>query len=56
MLTLPEIQSKLKDRRLTVISKEIGISYPTLLAISKGQSNPTYKVMQKISDYFERAI
>lgn len=55
-VTLEQIQTRLKDRRLTVISKEIGISYPTLLAISKGQSNPTHKVMQKISDYFERAI
>ncbi len=56
MLTLEQIQTKLKDRRLTVVSKEVGISYPTLLAISKGQSNPTHKVMQKISDYLNKAI
>lgn len=55
MLTLDEMQIRLKDRRLTVISKETGISYPTLLAISRGESeNPTYKVMMKISEYLER--
>jgi hypothetical protein len=51
MLSLEEIQKRLKDRRLTVVSEKIGVSYPTLLAISKGESNTTYKILKLVSDY-----
>lgn len=54
MLTLEQLQERLKDRRLTVISKEIGVSYPTLLAIARGESkNPSYRIVQLICEYLE---
>jgi transcriptional regulator with XRE-family HTH domain len=55
MLTLEQIRLLLKDRRLTVVSKEIGVSYPTILAIYKGESkNPNYETIEKLSEYLER--
>lgn len=55
MLSLEQIQEQLKDRRLTVISKEIGVSYPTLLSIAKGVSkNPSYRIVQLICEYLEK--
>lgn len=57
MLTLEEIRKRLKDRRLTVVSKEIGISYPTLLSIYQGKAkNPSYRIIGLICDYLERDI
>ena len=55
MLTLAQIRLLLKDRRLSVVSKEIGVSYPTILAIYKGESkNPNYETIEKLSEYLER--
>lgn len=55
MLTLEQIRERLKDRRLYMVAKEIGVSYPTLLAISRGESkNPSYRIIQLICDYLER--
>jgi len=55
MLSLDEIQERLKDRRLTVMSKEIGISYPTLLSIAQGKAkNPSYRIVQLICEYLDR--
>lgn len=54
MLTLEQIQFKLKDRRLRVVAGEIGISYPTLLSIAQGKSkNPSYRIIQLICKYLE---
>jgi transcriptional regulator with XRE-family HTH domain len=54
MLTLEQIQSKLKDRRLRVVAGEIGVSYPTLLAIAQGKSkNPSYRIIELICNYLE---
>jgi transcriptional regulator with XRE-family HTH domain len=52
MLTLDQIKTLLKDRRLYIVAKKTGISYPTLLALSRGESsNPSYKVLEKVSEY-----
>lgn len=57
MLTLEQIQCKLKDRRLRIVSKEIGISYPTLLSIAQGKSrNPSYRIVQLICKYLDGEI
>lgn len=54
MLTLQQIQDKLKDRRLRVIAQDIGVSYPTLLSIAQGKSkNPSYRIVQLICEYLE---
>jgi hypothetical protein len=40
---------------LIIVSKEIGVSYPTILAIYKGESkNPNYETIEKLSEYLER--
>ena len=55
MLTLEEIKAGLKDKRLTVVAKKIGVSYPRLLALSKGEAdNIGYKILQKVSDYLTK--
>lgn len=57
MLTLEQIRAKLKDRRLYMVAKEIGVSYPTLLAISTGKAkNPSYRIIGLICDYLERNV
>lgn len=57
MLTLDQIRHKLKDRRLYMVAKEIGVSYPTLLSISQGKAkNPSYRIVQLICDYLEKDI
>ena len=54
MINLEEIRKQLSDRRLRVVSKEAGISYPTLLAIRDGENkNPQYNTMRKIIAYLE---
>jgi predicted transcriptional regulator len=55
MKNIEEIRKKLEDKRLHVVSRETGISYPTLLAIREGDNkNPQYKTIQKIINYLER--
>lgn len=57
MLTLEEIISKLQDRNITVVAGVTGIHYNTLRAIRDGKNdNPTYKVMVKLSEYFNDDI
>jgi transcriptional regulator with XRE-family HTH domain len=55
MLTLDQIKEQLKDRRLYIVAKEIGVSYPTILAIAQGKAkNPSYRIVQLICEYLER--
>jgi len=55
MLTLDQIKEQLKDRRLYIVAKEIGVSYPTLLSIAQGKAkNPSYRIVQLICEYLER--
>lgn len=51
MLSIEKIREKLKDRRLTVIAKATGLSYPTVLTVSRGDKNVTYKTLKLVSDY-----
>lgn len=54
MLTLEEIKKYLSDRNYTVVAEATGISYNTIRVIARDESaNPTYKVMEKLSNYFE---
>ena len=55
MLTLDKIVWLLRDRRLSVVSKETGISVGTLANIKSGrQTNPTYGTMAILSGYLAR--
>jgi len=52
ILSLKEIQENLKDKRLYIVAKKIGLSYPTLKRLVKGNSqNYNYKTLKLVSDY-----
>lgn len=51
-LTLEEIQSKLQDRKLTVVADRTGISKVTLANIRDGYSKISTKTFLKIQKYF----
>lgn len=52
---LENIKSKLKDRRLSIVSEETNISYPTLKSLADGK-NVDYKMttIGTISNYLEK--
>lgn len=54
MLTLPEIQEKLKGKNLSEAARETGI-HPSMMwrIINAEDQNPQYKTIKKISDYVE---
>jgi len=53
MLTIEKIVEKLKDRKLSVVAKETGISRQTIYNITRGQM-PKYETLVKLSNYFEK--
>ena len=56
MLTLDQIKRKLEDRRIDVVSMRTGINRNTIARIKSGQhENPTYYILNKLSDYLEGA-
>lgn len=55
MLRLSEIRERLKDRNLMEVHRRTGIGYSNLHGISSGlKTNPTYKIIEKLSDYLEQ--
>lgn len=54
MLTLEEIQIKLKPMKLTYVAREIGVEYPLLWKIANNRMlNPPYDVVLKIIKFLE---
>jgi transcriptional regulator with XRE-family HTH domain len=54
MLTLEEIQERLRYRRIGIVADTTGINRKTLWAIVSGRTkNPSYGVIRKLSDYLE---
>ena len=54
MLTIKEIETKLKDRNLYEVSRRTGIPASTLWRIANGVGyNVAYRTVEKISDYLE---
>ncbi len=52
MLTLDEIRSRLKDRRLPVVAQATGLHANTLREVRDNPlCNPTYKVFKSLNDY-----
>lgn len=52
ILGLKEIKEGLKDKKLYVVSKAIGVSYPTLNKLLNNEShNFTIGTIRKVSDY-----
>ena len=55
LLSLKEIQLLLKDKRLYIVSKATGLSFPTLKKMADGkEENFTIKTIKSISDYFKK--
>jgi DNA-binding Xre family transcriptional regulator len=55
LLSLENIQLLLKDKRLYVVSKATGLSFPTLKKMADGKKeNFTYKTIKAISDYLRK--
>ena len=55
MLTIYEISEALKDRRIPVVAKAIGVHHNTVSAIRDGRvKSPSHRVVVALSDYLER--
>ena len=52
MMDAEQIKAALKDRRLQVVARATGLSYPTVKAVLDGQTGATYKTIKALSDYF----
>lgn len=54
MLSIEEIRSKLKDRKVTVVSQATGIHKNTIYKIRRGQvTNPELETVKTLSDYLQ---
>lgn len=52
LMTLAQIEAKLKSRRLYFVARETGLSYPTLKKMADGENaNFTMATLRAISDY-----
>ena len=53
MLSIGNIRYNLKHCNVKKVSSDTGIAYSTLANINSGFNlNPTYKVIEKLSEYF----
>lgn len=54
LLTLYEIKDKLKDRRLHVVAKATGLSYPTIKKLADEENpNCTIETQRAVSNYIK---
>ena len=55
MMTVDEIAEALKDRRIPVVARAIGVHHNTVSAIRDGKvKNPSHRVVSALSDYLGR--
>lgn len=54
MLTIEQIREELQDRRLQMVAKGAGLTYPTVQKIRDGNAvKPSYETIKALSDYLE---
>lgn len=54
MKTVETIRFLLKDRRITQISRDTGLTRPTIISVRDNpEGSPTYDTIKRLSDYFE---
>jgi hypothetical protein len=53
ILELDEIIKKLSDRNLREVSRRTGLSYATIIKVSKRESVPLYPTLKILSDYLK---
>ena len=51
--TLTRIKRKLADMNIRAVADATGLSYPTVLKISKGDEDVTLKTLSKLEAYFK---
>jgi len=55
MLSLEEIEIRLKDRNLSEVARQTELAPPTIWRVANGKANNIgYLTVQKISDYLEQ--
>lgn len=54
MMTLEQIKTQLKDRRVDMVAEGCGLHYNTVRDVrDRADSNPSYRVVKALSDYLE---
>ena len=54
-MTLDDIVEALHDRKATVVSQEVGLSYQTVWRVARGDvRNVSYETVKKLSDYLSK--
>lgn len=53
MLNIEQIRERLSDRNLSEVARRLKITRPYLSAIKNGRVTPSYKLVEKLSDYIE---
>lgn len=54
MLTIEEVRERLQDRKLRVVSEQVGLAYDTVWRVKSGKSKRiSYDVIKVLSDYLE---
>lgn len=57
MMALDDIVKALHDRKATVVSEEVGLSYQTVWRIARGEvRNVSYETARKLSDYLTKKV
>lgn len=57
MMALDDIVRALHDRKATVVSQEVGLSYQTVWRIARGETkNVSYDTAKKLSDYLTNKV
>jgi DNA-binding Xre family transcriptional regulator len=57
MMALDDIVRALHDRKATVVSQEVGLSYQTVWRIARGEvKNVSYDTAKKLSDYLSNKV
>lgn len=55
IMSIKEIQDGLEDKRLYRVSRKTGVSYPTLMKLSKGLDlNYTTDILKAVSAYLSK--
>lgn len=52
VISVEEARDRLRDRRLSYVAENIGVTYMSLSRLVKGEGNPSLKVLKGLTDYF----
>lgn len=56
-MSFEELKKELSERKLHIVAKNVGLSYPTLRKLVTGEkTNFNYNTLKKISDYLKPSL